>query len=313
MLPSRMPPATIPTALLLLGALLPLLGDRTPRHRAPSPEASVSTPAAMALAARAAGPEASPEATYEAARALGSSLRGTMPAPQRRRLRLRLQALLQGLARRPDAAELPWLSWLRVERRHLPEFSADLLLASRVALGPASVPLAEMVDLVDTPVELRLNAFALLWDYDPTEADSRIRKAVTRDISWRQTEKEQRLADGIVTRVLQPRVDPTSTHLLEDLAARPSFLEHARRLAIRALVQRHATEAAAGLDAIFATEANNVLLRKEALLGLLALRPSRGLESIGRSHPDSRVEPVLFHFLNELRKEHGLPLLAPSR
>jgi hypothetical protein len=97
-----------------------------------------------------------------------------------------------------------------------------------------------------------------------------------------------------------------ATELLLAIAADESMESRARSLAISAIVERNMVEAAPIFESVFDTEATNFLIRKEALLAVLALDEQRGKAILMNKMPQRTTDIGLFTFMDRLRQQYNI-------
>ncbi|MFQ5748954.1 MAG: hypothetical protein ACE5H3_05785 [Planctomycetota bacterium] len=206
------------------------------------------------------------------------------------------------LARLPRARALPWRDWILENRHRYPELSLALLKQASGILGREDLmALALELDQRITPRPLRLEALSLLWTLDPMTGRNRTSRLFREDARANDT-----LRAEVVGRILRPRRGPLVDEvLLQDVVQQNSMEDRARRLAIEALSEHGMTEASADLEVIFRSDARSLILRTTALMAVLNLDPARGRLLLDLQ-PNPADQPVLFGFLQRLRKEYGL-------
>lgn len=216
--------------------------------------------------------------------------------------RARIQLLGQAPGCSPDAAGLPWGTWVDEDERLYAELAAATLRAAHAALGAGALPLARAKDGRTTPDSLRLEAHRILWAEDPDEAQVRgFRLLLREDPRDRDT-----IRPAYVESVLAAAPPAASLDLLLQAAAAEQMEPRARLLAMRLLADRGEAQAVPVLEGVFLSQLGNFLVRREAMMDLLRLDPRRGRALLARRLAEEGVDPVLAEFLAALRAEHGV-------
>ena len=94
--------------------------------------------------------------------------------------------------------------------------------------------------------------------------------------------------------------------LLLQAAASDAMEPRARLLAIRLLGARQEKQAVPVLESIFLAERGNFMVRREAMVTLLAADPERGKALLARRLPEEQTDPALADFLAALRRQHAV-------
>jgi hypothetical protein len=289
----------LPVALLGLFCL-PLTAPAQaslPAFRSPFPAG-----ASIAEAARAGGSSRPAVEVYREAHALGRSLEEAMEDAERARREGRIERLLDGLARRPDAATLPWAAWLDECRQGNRALAPGLLRGAARALGSAAVVLAREANDRYSPVELRVAALQVLWARDAMDGFNACNRAL-------REEPRYDLHERVVDEVLAACPGPLAEELLLDaLGNHSQVAERARRSAVALLARWRSARAVATLGQILLSERSNVLLRKEAGEALITIGSPEALRAIAAVDSiDAEAEPVFAAYLDTLRRRIGLP------
>ncbi len=257
----------------------------------------------LAWTARLAAATRDPDPLLVRARTLAERLRTGTPENEWAGVNRELNIAAAALARLPRARSFPWRGWILENRHRYPELSLALLQhAARVLDRRSLLALALELDQRITPRPLRLEALSLLWTLDPMTGRNRTSSLFREDVRANDT-----LRAEVVQRLLRPRRGPLVDEvLLQDVVQQNSMEDRARRLAIEALSEHGVTRASADLEVIFRSDSRSLILRTTALLAVLHLDPARGRLLLDLQ-PNPADQPVLFGFLQRLRKEYGLP------
>ena len=237
------------------------------------------------------------------ARTAAERLRYTADVAELEPARAELELCLGTLALLPEAADLPWQSWIEQSRFTLPELAEAQMRAAGVALGAEVLPVAREMDFREMPTGARIEAHLLFWEHDPGEALTRSRALLLRE----RPRNQDRLRPAYVERVLVPNPSPLVEELLLDVCTSDRMEARARTLAVRSLRDRGSVEAPAILESLFDTEGRNFLLRKEALSAILALDPPRAHRILLERMPSREIDRGMWEFMRELRELEGLP------
>jgi hypothetical protein len=285
------------------GLLLALAAACTPEPTGPTGRHARPDPAAQALWDDYAAREADPVAALRAeAHRVGERLRTGLEAEAWAAERARIPALGQAPACALNAAALPWADWVAEDRKIYGELAAATLRGAHVALGAAALPLARDCDERTTPDPLRLAAHRILWAEDPGEAHPRARTLLFREAP----RARDSIRPAYLEHVLPEIPAAEALDLLLQAAMSDAMEPRARLLAIRLLGARKEEQAVPMLESIYFTERGNFMVRREAMITLLAFSPARGKALLARRLPEEQTDPALADFLAALRREHAV-------
>ncbi|MHC4824776.1 MAG: hypothetical protein ACYTEP_12305 [Planctomycetota bacterium] len=263
--------------------------------------------ASVALAASFSGPEVALQELRVRARTAAERLHTNASVEELEPLQAELELTVGAIAALPGAAALPWQEWIENSRFSVPELTEqELLAATRILEDPEAIALARTCDFREMPGESRLIAHEVFWRVDPNEAYARGRTLLFRE----HIRARDRMRRIYVEELLITLDHPMADEMLLDVATEDSMEPRARVLAVRSLKDRGNREAPAILESLFDTEATNFLVRKEALLAILALDPPRGHKILMEKMPSRAIDPGTWEFMRTLREQEGLPLPA---
>lgn len=267
------------------------------------PAAAPPPDPAEALWREYAADQADPVAALRAeAHRVGERLRSGLEAEEWAAERERLPALGRAPAFAPDAASFPWAEWVAADQGIYGDLAAATLAGAHRALGAAALPIARASDQRTTSENLRIEAHRIFWQEDPGEAMPRARALLFRE----PPRARDTLRPAYLEQVLPMVPEPEALDLLLQAAAHEGMEPRARLLAIRQLGAREAPQAAPVLESIFLAERGNFMVRREAMVTLLASHRERGRALLARRLPEEQTDPALADFLAVLRTEHGV-------
>jgi len=293
-------------ALGFLLALSPALATSCTRHASQASEAPQAWPSSASgeLATRLASSADAVDQLNVRARTAAERLRYTTDVEELAPAQQELDLCLGALALLPQAPELPWKAWLEDSRYTLPELTALQMRAAGVALGQEVLPLAREMDFREMPTAARLEAHHLFWIYAPGEALTRARALLFLE----RPRNRDLIRPRLVEELLLDNPSPEVEEILLDVATSDRMEARARMLAVRSLATRQSKEAPAILESLFDTEGRNFLLRKEALLAILAIEPARAHRMLLEKLPSRDIDRGMWEFMRELRVQEGLPV-----
>lgn len=259
-----------------------------------------------ALAEKLAGDAGAVEQLTVRARTAAERLRFSADVAELEPARAELDLCLGAMALLPQAADLPWQSWLEESRFTLPELAAMQMKAAGQALGEEAMPVARFMDFRESPSAARIEAHEIFWRWDEGEALARAEKLLMIE----RPRNRDELRPRFVETVLLPKAQASVTELMLDIATSDRMEGRARILAVRALRDRNSQEAPAILESLYDTEGRNFLLRKEALLAILALEPERAHRMLLEDLPSRDIDRGMWEFMRTLREQEGLPVPA---
>lgn len=222
-------------------------------------------------------------------------------------LRAELELTVGALAALEGSDEFPWQAWIEESRFLVPNLAEQELLAATTVLPEdQALILCRTCDFREMPSNPRLLAHKVFWRIDPNEAYARGRTLLFRE-NIRARDRMRR----IYVRDLLVHLDhPLADDMLLDAATADDMEPRARVLAVEALKDRGNREAPAILESLFDTEATDFLVRKEALMAILHLEPTRGHRILMEKMPPRAIDPGTWEFMRTLREQEGLPVPA---
>ncbi len=198
---------------------------------------------------------------------------------------------------------LNWGNLIQEDKKEHPELAVEEFLCADHLLDEAAIKtIIRQQDLRTNPIPLRIACHRTLWRIDEQEAYARARNLMFRE--------KPRAGDALRPRYLEEMLldvqSELATELLLAIAADESMESRARSLAISAIVERNMVEAAPIFESVFDTEATNFLIRKEALLAVLALDEQRGKAILINKMPQRTTDIGLFTFMDRLRQKYNI-------
>ncbi|TAH34989.1 MAG: hypothetical protein EYC70_14455 [Planctomycetota bacterium] len=292
----------LPPALALLLAYPAAIRPARPPACLPPVPAGAALRAAATLAAE---PDPA-QAGYVRARTVAAQIRTGVAPGREEAVQREMELWVSALAQLPQAAALPWKSWVAETAQPLPELALSLFRAARRLQGPAVLAWAEPLDARTTPRALRLEILAAFWAYDPMLGWNRTAKALDEPPRG----NEPFLAD-LVRLVLAPQPSADATELLLRVARKPGGGTNERCAAIEALAQRGARAAAPDLEAIFLSESGDLTVQTTALSAICALDRVLCHRILLERMPEPGTRPLLYEAMRKLRIQEGLPEVPP--